>query len=274
MFLITFVFKLYMAVLLFRLVATTQETRFNPLGKSVAMLTDPIFNVLKIKDVQVKKAIPLLIIALILISALFNILFYKITFIGALLAQTVNYLHFFMLFFIVCIILGSFVNKVIMSAYITYFFRLGMPWIKLARAFVPISTGNIIYPAMVSVFIVYLVFTCGIAFLSALYSGIDLSLVGGGMRYYFLIPLKQGLFSLADLIYYAGWAVIIRALLSWVSPDVRNPFVQLVYVLTEPILSFFRRFIPSIGMIDLSAIAAIIFLNVLGMVLQSLIRMI
>lgn len=274
MFLITFIFKLYMVVLMFRLVATTQETRFNPIGKSVAMLTDPLFNILKIKERQVKTVIPLLIIALILISGLLNVLFYKISFVNAFLAQTVNYLNFFMLFFIVCIILGSFVNKVMMSAYITYFFRLGMPWIKFTRMFIPISSSNIIYPAIVSVFVVYLIFACGIAFLSSIYSGIDLSLLGGGMRYYLLLPLQQGLFSLTDLIYYAGWAVIIRALLSWVNPDVRNPFVQLVYVLTEPIISFFRKFIPSIGVIDLSAIAAIVALNVLASVLQSLIRMI
>lgn len=274
MFFITFVFKLYMIVLMFRLVTTTQEARFNPIGKSVAMLTSPIFNILKIKDGQIKQAVPLLIISLILINALLEVLFYKISFISALLTQAVNYLTFFMFFFIVCIILGSFVNKILTSVYITYFFRLGMPWIKFTRMLVPISSGNIIYPAMLSVFIVYLVLTFGIAVIPEIYNGVDVSLVGGEMANYFLMSLKQGLFSLTDLIFYAGWAVIIRALLSWLSPDLRNPFVQLIYVLTEPIISFFRRFIPPIGMIDISAIVAIVFLNVLARVLQSLISMI
>ena len=31
------------------------------------------------------------------------------------------------------------------------------------------------------------------------------------------------------------WTVIIAALISWVSPDPRNPIVQLLYRMTEPI---------------------------------------
>lgn len=61
------------------------------------------------------------------------------------------------------------------------------------------------------------------------------------------------------------WIIIIRALISWVNPDPYNPIVQLLYRLTEPVLSRIRRMIPaySVG-IDLSpivALLAIIFLK-------------
>lgn len=61
------------------------------------------------------------------------------------------------------------------------------------------------------------------------------------------------------------WLIIIRAVISWFSPDPYNFLVQLLYKLTEPILYPFRRIIPvyNIG-IDISpllAILALIFLR-------------
>lgn len=40
------------------------------------------------------------------------------------------------------------------------------------------------------------------------------------------------------------WMILIRALLSWVSPDPFNPIVQFLYKATEPILSPLRRMLP------------------------------
>ncbi len=58
-----------------------------------------------------------------------------------------------------------------------------------------------------------------------------------------------------------SWLIIIRALLSWVSPDPFNPIVSFINTVTEPLLAPFRRIIPSykIG-IDLSPIFALLFL--------------
>jgi len=55
------------------------------------------------------------------------------------------------------------------------------------------------------------------------------------------------------------WLIIIRALLSWVSPDPFNPIVRFINAVTEPMLEPFRRIIPSykIG-IDLSPIFALL----------------
>jgi YggT family protein len=51
--------------------------------------------------------------------------------------------------------------------------------------------------------------------------------------------------------------VIIRVLLSWVSPDPYNPIVQIIYGITEPILKPFRRILPPIRGMDLSPILLI-----------------
>lgn len=60
------------------------------------------------------------------------------------------------------------------------------------------------------------------------------------------------------------WIIIIRAIVSWVNPDPYNPFVQLLYRTTEPVLKPIRRALPAAWGIDFSpmvAILAIIFLD-------------
>ena len=61
------------------------------------------------------------------------------------------------------------------------------------------------------------------------------------------------------------WVIIIRALISWVSPDPYNPIVQILTRMTEPVLRPVRKLVPpyKIG-IDLSPLIAtliIIFLQ-------------
>lgn len=52
--------------------------------------------------------------------------------------------------------------------------------------------------------------------------------------------------------------LLVRALMSWVNPDPYNPIVRFIYQLTEPILAPFRRFVPPVGMLDVSFIVAIL----------------
>jgi YggT family protein len=71
--------------------------------------------------------------------------------------------------------------------------------------------------------------------------------------------------TLLDLVLtLAMWLIIIRALISWVSPDPYNPVVRFLYSVTEPILKPIQRLLPPMGGIDLTpiiAIFAIIFLK-------------
>lgn len=58
-----------------------------------------------------------------------------------------------------------------------------------------------------------------------------------------------------------AWLIIIRILVSWVSPDPFNPVVIFLNRVTEPWLALFRRVIPPIGMLDLSPIVALLVLQ-------------
>ncbi|NLT42594.1 MAG: YggT family protein [Anaerolineae bacterium] len=57
-------------------------------------------------------------------------------------------------------------------------------------------------------------------------------------------------------------AILARVLLSWFQVDPYNQFVQLLFQVTEPILGPFRRFVPPLGMIDISPIVALLVLQV------------
>jgi YggT family protein len=55
------------------------------------------------------------------------------------------------------------------------------------------------------------------------------------------------------------WAIIIRALLSWVNPDPSNPIVRALYNITEPVLSAIRRNLPVFfGGIDFAPMVVIL----------------
>ncbi|MFO1430611.1 MAG: YggT family protein [Candidatus Competibacteraceae bacterium] len=62
------------------------------------------------------------------------------------------------------------------------------------------------------------------------------------------------------------WAVIFQAVLSWFNPDFRQPVVQLLYQLTEPVLRPARRLLPPFSGLDLSPLLVIIALQ-LGRIL-------
>lgn len=68
------------------------------------------------------------------------------------------------------------------------------------------------------------------------------------------------------------WLVIIAAVISWVSPDPRNPIVQFLYRTTEPLLRPFRKILPPgrTGGIDLSPILFILLILFLKVVLTRL----
>ena len=58
-------------------------------------------------------------------------------------------------------------------------------------------------------------------------------------------------------------AILVRILLSWFPVDPSNPIIRILFEVTEPVLSPFRRVIPRIGMFDLSPIAAMLVIQLL-----------
>jgi YggT family protein len=80
------------------------------------------------------------------------------------------------------------------------------------------------------------------------------------------LPLKPAIIGSLHLILtlanYFALIIFINILLSWVSPDPRNPIVQLLALVSYPILEPIRRVVPPLGMFDLSAIIAIFGLQI------------
>ncbi|MGB6977294.1 MAG: YggT family protein [Gammaproteobacteria bacterium] len=64
-----------------------------------------------------------------------------------------------------------------------------------------------------------------------------------------------------------SYAILIRVILSWIMPIYGSPLMEVVYVITEPMLSYFRRWLPLIGGIDLSPLFAIIILQLFSILL-------
>ena len=82
--------------------------------------------------------------------------------------------------------------------------------------------------------------------------------------------------AVIDVLLYAlqalQWIVIIAALISWVSPDPRNPIVRFLWGVTEPLFRPFRKILPPsrTGGIDLSPIFVILVILLLSRFLARL----
>ncbi len=83
-----------------------------------------------------------------------------------------------------------------------------------------------------------------------------------------MIVFGNLLIGIAGLLHFAFnffyWILIARCILSFVSPDPRNPIVQFITNTTEPVLAKVRSRVPAMGMMDFSpliVIALIYFLD-------------
>ena len=76
-----------------------------------------------------------------------------------------------------------------------------------------------------------------------------------------MIALGNLLIAIGKLLqfvfYFFYWILIARCILSFVSPDPRNPIVQFITSTTEPVLAKVRGKIPYLGMMDLSPLVVI-----------------
>ena len=75
-----------------------------------------------------------------------------------------------------------------------------------------------------------------------------------------------GLLVLALQVY--AYVLFARIILGWVTmfwtpPSSITPVIRVIYELTEPVMAFFRRYIPPIGGFDLSPIVIFIIIQIL-----------
>ena len=66
------------------------------------------------------------------------------------------------------------------------------------------------------------------------------------------------------------FAIFIHIILSWIAPGTYNPATAFIAMLVEPVLRPFRRYMPSLGGLDISPIFAIILLQALSIFISTL----
>jgi YggT family protein len=235
---------------------TAQELIFNSLGRGIATLTNPLFKPFGIPKSSESALIPAVITVLFLLyGLLLSVAAVDFTTLGGILYALQELANFLALFFIVCVMLGS-ITSPSYGGLPLYIFRLGKLWVKPAQKFTKIRTNKAIIPAVILLIL-----------LNALLWGI-LEFFFNSPNLPLLIVQNFGLNILVTILQYLVFLIIARALLSWFNPDPRNPLVQLIYYITEPILSPMRRIIPPLGMLDLSAFIAIILIGMAAAVIK------
>ncbi|MCH8866069.1 MAG: YggT family protein [Proteobacteria bacterium] len=66
------------------------------------------------------------------------------------------------------------------------------------------------------------------------------------------------------------FAIFIYIILSWIAPGTYNPATAFISMLVQPVLRPFRRYVPTFGGLDISALLAIIFLQALSIYISTL----
>lgn len=66
------------------------------------------------------------------------------------------------------------------------------------------------------------------------------------------------------------FAILMRAILSWVNPNPHSPINEILTKLTDPILAPVRRFIPVIGGFDLSPVIVLILIQIIHIFIKNL----
>jgi len=128
------------------------------------------------------------------------------------------------------------------------------PPLKLLRRFVP-SIGKIDTSSLVLVLSLQMLADFSILLLK----GVAISI--GALT---ILSLTQLVSLLINIFIYAVFA---RAILSWFNPGTFSSASSILYSLTEPVLNLCRRFIPDLGGIDLSPLAALMLLQLAKMVI-------
>lgn len=90
---------------------------------------------------------------------------------------------------------------------------------------------------------------------------ITVGIVMPGILGLLLFSIAGILFQLTQLYFYL---ILIVVVMSWINPMSPHPAMELLRQLTEPLLLPVRRMIPSLGGFDLSPIAVLIAIKLIG----------
>jgi YggT family protein len=79
-----------------------------------------------------------------------------------------------------------------------------------------------------------------------------------------IINAVQLLFTILEL------AILARVLFSWIRPDPYSSLVRIIVQITDPILQPLRRFIPPLGLLDITPLVALIGLSIVQAIIVGL----
>jgi len=137
--------------------------------------------------------------------------------------------------------------------------KLTHPPLRYLRRFIPsvrrIDSASLVLMLAVQILSDYLVFT--------------LQQISASPASLLLVALGQLLELLYNILFYS---ILISVVLSWVAPRGYNPAMKLLYDLTDPLLAFFRRFLPPMGGIDISPLLALVALQFAKMAILPLLQ--
>ena len=252
------VINIVIVLFLLRLLIRPSEASFDPIYRLIYRITDPLLIPSRQISRDVTKGVLVSLLALVVIRGSVYPAVKPMTLMAGV---GVSFLDLFRLLFQVYMVMW-FVSCLSKRGFGTSFITL------VERAFLPLNSVRVRLGVPVRQFHLF-----AFLFLWFLYALLTivvryLMISGGNFSpFSILYGLGEGLSLFLTLFPFPGFfslVIIIGALLSWVSPDPSNPIVQAIYGISEPLLAPFRRFLPSLGGLDISPILALLCFQILG----------
>lgn len=259
------ILEVLVMLLLVRLLVRPAEAIFQPMYRLLYKITDPILLPSRYLTKTQFQGVLVTVLALTVLKGALYSVAGQMGFSRGVAQSSLELLHLvfqaYMVLWVVAVLGGQ-----------TYGSPLGQ---VVARAFTPLDSllGYLGFPRrkiiMGSFLLLWLLLVIFATFLRALFILQDFP-----PPELFLAGFLEGLLLLVGLFPFPGFfslVLVAGALLSWVNPDPRNPIVHAIYGISEPLLAPFRRFIPNLGGIDFSPLAALLAFQILGGAAQHLV---
>jgi len=262
---------LFTLILALRMFVSARDAHFNPLFSGIHRATDPVMipihQAIRRKPVDAASADFLVLIPIILLvvldGVLMGILIPKVSIFRGITYSIQSFFDTAFLIYVILILIYSIFFKYARfssNPFVRTGFKIMEPVYVFIGKYLPPLKNRPGITAFVIGFAVYFIIAV-----------IMFSLVTIGEPYIaehpgtlLTLAMRHSLSTLLWLATFFTWVIIIGALMSWISPDPRNPVVEIIRLLSEPINRPFRKYIPTIGGIDISPIFSIMALQLVA----------
>jgi YggT family protein len=243
--LLDLIINIYIILVFMRMFLTEYE-RYDSILDMVFQATDPLVvplaTALRSRTVQLA---PLLIIAVLLLLK------------GALIGSIPRALEGFVSTLLKVYVLTIIITSAFREAYLNPIVNLGQRMVRPVRR---LATYVSPQPMAVNVLAVVIL---------VLLHSVALFVLRGDELFSAKNAFIDSLRIVVDLTWFFVLVLFLYVILSWFSPDPRNPLVQLLTLIALPMLEPIRRVIPSVGgVIDLSPIVAMFALQIVNTLLH------